>query len=73
MTKIRIEISLPSHLKQDPILYEISTKYKLIPNIIEASFSTSQGWAILTLEGDQTEIDKLLDYLKSKDITVKKS
>jgi len=53
MAKIKIEITIPSGLKEEPIIYHIVKNYKVIPTIVEASFSTEMGWAILTLEGSR--------------------
>ncbi len=68
--KLKIELSIPVQLKHEPVIYYLGHNFNIIPNIIEASFSTDVGWAILVLEGAQTEIQKALDYLKSKKITV---
>lgn len=71
MAKVKVEITIPSDLKNEPIIHYMSHHFKVIPNIIEASFSTEMGWAILTLEGDQEEIDRLFEYMRSKNITIK--
>ena len=68
--KLNIEITLPGELKHEPIIYYLGHNFKIIPNIIEASFSTDIGWASLVLEGEEAEIKKALEYLKSKKITV---
>ena len=68
--KVSIEITLPGELKNEPIIYYLGHNFKIIPNIIEASFSTETGWASLVLEGEEAEIKKALEYLKSKRITV---
>jgi len=71
MAKVSVELTFPSELKDEPIIYIIGRDFKVIPNIIEASFSTSMGWAILTLEGDKKEIDRLFEYLKKKNVDIK--
>ena len=71
MAKVKLELTIPSELKDEPLIHHISCKFKLIPNIIEASFSTSMGWAVLTIEGDRGEIDRLMTFLIKKNITVK--
>ena len=68
--KVNIEITLPGKLKHEPIIYYLGHNFKIIPNIIEASFSTDVGWASLVLEGEEAEIKKALGYLKSKKITI---
>ena len=71
MGKITVELTFPGGLKNEPIIYYIGRDFRIVPNIIEASFSTTMGWAILTLEGEKEEIDRLFAYLGKKDITIK--
>jgi len=71
MAKVKLELTIPSGLKDEPIIYAISKNFNLIPNIIEASFSTSMGWVVLTIDGEGAEIEKLLVFLKEKNITAK--
>ena len=70
MARITVELTFPGGLKNEPVIYYIGRDFKIIPNIIEASFSTTMGWAILALEGDKAEIDKLFKYLKKKNVTI---
>lgn len=68
--RLRVELSIPGELKNEPIIYYLGHKFDIIPNIIEASFSTDTGWAVLVLEGKEPEIEKALSYLKSKKVTI---
>ena len=68
--KIRVELTFPSNLKDEPVLYYIGRDFKITPNVLEASFSTEMGWAILTLEGEKPEIDRLFNYLKQRSVTI---
>ena len=71
MSKVKVELTFPGELKNEPVIFYIARDFKIVPNIIEASFSTTMGWAILTLEGDKEELNRLFSYLKNKNITVK--
>ncbi|MFH1753895.1 MAG: NIL domain-containing protein [Candidatus Omnitrophota bacterium] len=71
MAKKKIELTIPSDLKEEPIIYFIGRDFKVLPNIIEASFSTSMGWAVLTVEGDDAEIERLIESLKERNVKVK--
>lgn len=68
--KLKVELTFPGHLKDEPVIYYLGQKFKIIPNIIEASFSTKTGWALLVLEGEQAEIDKALEFIKNKKIII---
>lgn len=70
MAKMQIELIIPGEYKEEPIFFHIIKHYNVIPNIIEASFSTEQGWAIVDFEGDQEELDRLLLFLKEKGVQV---
>ncbi len=71
MSKVKVELTFPGELKNEPVIFYIARDFKIVPNIIEASFSTTMGWAILTLEGDKDELARLFSYLKNKNITIK--
>ncbi len=71
MAKQTVELTIPGSFKGEPIFFYMVKNYDVIPNIIEASFSTDMGWAIVELEGDKEEIASLLDFLKSKSVEIK--
>ena len=68
--KTQVELTFPAELKDEPILYKLGRDFKVIPNVLEASFSTDMGWAILTLEGSEAEVNRLFDYLREKNVTI---
>ena len=70
--KIQVELTFPSGLKDEPVLYHMGRNFKIIPNVLEASFSTEMGWAIVTLEGEEAEINRLFDYLRTKNVTIER-
>ena len=66
-----VELNIPGQLKDDPFFYNIIKNFNLVVYILEASFSTETGWAIVKLEGDEAEINRLFYYLKGKGVQVK--
>lgn len=66
--KIRIELSFPGNLKEKAILCHLCKKFDIILNIVEASFSTETGWAILILEGSEEELKKAFSYLEAQGV-----
>jgi ABC-type methionine transport system ATPase subunit len=65
-----VELTIPRENKDEPIFYQMITGFKVVPTIIEASFSTDVGWAYVKLEGEEEELNRLIDFLKSKNIQV---
>jgi len=70
--KIQVELTFPADLKDEPVLYNMGRNFKVIPNVLEASFSTEMGWTIITLEGEEAEINRLFDYLKTKNVSIER-
>jgi len=64
--KIKAELTFPGELKEDPIICDLCKNFKIVMSILEASFSTEIGWAILILEGDEDELKRAFEYLKNK-------
>ena len=48
----------------------LNKNFDIIPNILEASFSTEMGWAIVKFEGTEKNLAKLFDYLRSWDVSI---
>ena len=65
-----VELTFPEELKHEPILYRSIKDYQIIITVIEASFSSDVGWALLSLDGDEEEMVKILNYWKDSNITV---
>ncbi len=66
--KIKAELTFPGELKEEAIICYLCKKFDIVLNIVEASFSTSTGWAILVIEGEEDELNKSLEYLKDKGV-----
>lgn len=65
-----VELNIPTSLKREPFFYNIIQKFKVIPSILEASFSTETGWAIVSFKGSSKELNRLFAHLESKGIRV---
>ena len=68
--KIQVELTFPSDLKDEPVIYKMGRDFRVVPNVLEASFSTEMGWAIVTLEGEEAEVNRLFDYLRTRKVTI---
>lgn len=70
--QIAIGLTFPGTLKDESIICYICKNFDINLNIIEASFSMYSGWAILKIEGENSEIEKSFEYLRSKNINIEK-
>jgi len=69
-SSVEVELTFPGSLKDSPIFYYIVKNFEVIPNILEASFSTDMGWAIVKFEGEETELSRLFAYLRSQGVEI---
>lgn len=70
--QLSVGLGFPGTLKDESVICYISKNYNINVNIIEASFSTASGWAILRIEGDEEELEKVLTYLNIRGIKINK-
>ena len=70
--QISVGLTFPGDLKDESVICHISKNFNVNINIIEASFSTSSGWAILGIAGEKEEINRVFDYLTSRGININK-
>lgn len=69
--KTKAEFIFPAKLKDEAIICNLCKQFDITLNIVEASFSTDTGWAILIFEAIEAEIKKVFEYLKNKGIEIK--
>jgi ABC-type methionine transport system ATPase subunit len=66
--EIKAELIFPAELKNEALICNLCKQFDIIVNIVEASFSTNTGWAILIFKGSEGELKKSLAYLKDKGV-----
>jgi ABC-type methionine transport system ATPase subunit len=71
MVTKEVELTIPAKFKDEPVFYYIIKNFEVIPNIVEASFSTEMGWAIVNFQGEEEELERLFNFLREKGVEVK--
>ncbi len=67
---IKTELTFPGELKDEALICNICKQFDIVVNIVEASFSTDTGWAILVFNGSEEEIKKAFGYLRDKGVRI---
>lgn len=67
---VKIHLTFPDMETRKPVIHEIGKKYNIITNIRRADMSEKDGWMDLEISGEDSDIDKAIDYLKERDIKV---
>ena len=70
MARARIKFTYPTAKIQQPIIHTISKNFDLISNIRRAEVTEKVGWVVLELEGDQSNIDAALAWVKDQGVRV---
>ena len=70
MEEMRVELFIPGELKDEPIICNMIKDFDINMKIVEASFSTESGWAYLIISGEKPEIEKVFNFLQSKNVNV---
>lgn len=68
--QIKAEFTFPGKLKDEAIICNLCKQFDIVLKIVEASFSTDTGWAILTLEGKEEELKKTFEFLQNKGVNI---
>ncbi|MCZ7608415.1 MAG: NIL domain-containing protein [Planctomycetota bacterium] len=69
----KLTLSFPQKLIREPILHNISTRFGVMFNISRANVTEEQGFLELALEGDAEALEKALEYLRSRGVTIEES
>ena len=67
----KVELHIPGKYKDEPFFYSIIKNFDAIPRIIEASFSTEMGWAIVWFEGEDEELTRVFEFLEAKGVEIR--
>ncbi len=70
MPEREVELHIPGKFKDEPFFYFVIKNYDVMPFILEASFSTEMGWAIVRFEGENDELDRLFSFLEEKGVKI---
>jgi len=70
MAKRQIMFTFPQKLVKEPLIYNLSSQFKVITNIRRADISQDRGWVVLELEGEEAAIEKAIAWVSDKGIRV---
>ena len=70
MASVRLKLTFPEELITEPIVYLVSRDFELVSNIRRADVREHVGWMILSLEGDEDNIDAGIAWMQSKGVIV---
>ena len=70
MPRMRVRLTFPTELIQQPIVYHLVRDFAIVPNIRRADVRADHGWMVLELEGDERVLERGVAWLKDKGVQV---
>ena len=70
MARTTVRLTFRGDTRNDPIIYRLGQDYKVVTNIRRADVGNDTGWVELDLDGDPPEVDRALEYCRSRGIGV---
>ena len=66
----RIRLTFLDRLITEPVIYQIGNYIDILNNIRRAYVQENIGWVILELEGEESEIERSLDWVRSLGVRI---
>lgn len=70
MNPVRLYLSFPEELVEQPLIYEAANRFGVLPNILRASIEAHSGWVILELSGEQQGVDDAINWFRERGVSV---
>ena len=66
----RVKFTFISELVKEPIIYQLGQNFQVVTNIRRADIRENMGWVVLELDGEETEIERGLDWVSAIGVRV---
>ncbi len=70
MARQRVKFTFEQQLIKEPVIYELGKQFQIVTNIRRADVTADRGWVILELDGDVPELERGLEWVRSKGVRV---
>ena len=72
MARTTVRLTFRGDTLNDPIIYRLGQEYKVVTNIRRADVTQDSGWVELDLDGEPAEVERALEYCRSRGIGVQR-
>jgi len=70
MARMRVRLTFPPALIQEPIVYRLVKDFDIVINIRRADVKADHGWMALELEADERVLERGVTWLKDKGVQI---
>jgi ABC-type methionine transport system ATPase subunit len=72
MARATVRLTFRGESLNDPIIYKLGKDFKVVTNIRRADVAEGSGWVELDVDGAKAEVDRALEYCRSRGIGVQR-
>jgi ABC-type methionine transport system ATPase subunit len=72
VARTTVRLTFRGDTLNDPIIYRLGQDFKVITNIRRADVAEDSGWVELDVDGEPAEVDRALEYCRSRGIGVQR-
>ncbi|MCK9486644.1 MAG: NIL domain-containing protein [Dehalococcoidia bacterium] len=65
-----VRLTFSPDLIKEPLIYQLGQEFQVVTNIRMADVDAKVGWVVLSLEGDDAEVQRALDWVRSKGVRI---
>jgi ABC-type methionine transport system ATPase subunit len=69
-TRMRVRLTFPPNLIQEPILYRLVKDFDIVINIRRADVKADYGWVVLEMEAAEATLERGVAWLKERGVQV---
>lgn len=66
----QVRFTFMSDLIKRPVIYDLGHQFNVVTNIRRADVQENVGWVILEMEGEEEEIERGLEWVRSLGVRV---
>lgn len=70
MATRHVRFTFEPELIQEPLIYQLGHEFEVVTNIRMADVDRSVGWVVLELVGEPDEIERSIEWARSKGVRV---
>ncbi len=70
MGKMKVKFTFLSELLKEPVIYQLGQNFDVVTNIRRADVREDVGWVVLELDGEDSEIQRGLDWVSAIGVRV---
>ncbi len=73
MARRRLKLIFGPSLVKEPVIYQLGRSFEIVTNIRRADVTKDHGWVLLEVTGESDELDRGIEFLESKGVTVEQA